>query len=613
MDKDAILRSLPEEPPKELIDWTLAHCKEELGPEYLVYHSERVPVLPDMADIMEYNSLAPRKTEWMAYCRCTDCENDFYTQKVRSADAIRLAIGEDGSPYTLDPREPYAEYAWSNGICVEETFDGDNTICPYCGHQVTVIHSKKLRGGRTKRIKIVSVQNLGQYTAVFYWMICRGITEYGYTSLWAEPMEAYVLDEDGVLTRYSHVMYNGLAGAYRLRDRWEFRDKGNPLDSVYPDWGSINSRKSGAAIYDAFPDLAGTSGEKTGLLEFLRAGGYDAVEYLMFWRHHRCIENVVKCGQGPIVAEICLESERLYSSLYMEMSKYLDLSERKPHKMLRMSKEDFRAIQEAGIKLRMDHIDNYRRYQKHGGTMTFMEYLDIAPDFRSDGMLAALAIMEQSPGTDLDKIARYMQKQKLHPHETQLLVDVRRMAKTAYPDRELTAEELWPRNLASMHDRLTRILAEQQRMRSEAEMQKTSEEFQRVVDKYGALQWTDGELCIVLPRSSEDLHREGEVLRHCVGGYSIRHISGSDTIFFVRHYRRPERPYYTLDICMTKGVPREVQLHGYGNERHGINKEHKHSIPNKVRDFVNTWKETVLLPWYAEQQKRISNERGKTA
>ena len=76
-----------------------------------------------------------------------------------------------------------------------------------------------------------------------------------------------------------------------------------------------------------------------------------------------------------------------------------------------------------------------------------------------------------------------------------------------------------------------------------------------------------------------------------------------DTIFFIRHYRRPERPYYTLDIDMT-GRPVEKQLHGYGNERHGQYKQYTHSIPKKVRDFCDRWKNEVLIPWYVEQQKK---------
>lgn len=117
------------------------------------------------------------------------------------------------------------------------------------------------------------------------------------------------------------------------------------------------------------------------------------------------------------------------------------------------------------------------------------------------------------------------------------------------------------------------------------------------------LQWSDGDLRILLPQTNDDLVREGSVLRHCVGTYGNGHIEGRSVIFFVRKHRRPERCYYTLDICFTAGIPNEVQLHGYGNERHGVNKEYSHKIPYKVRQFVDRWKAEVLIPWYLSTQK----------
>ena len=141
-------------------------------------------------------------------------------------------------------------------------------------------------------------------------------------------------------------------------------------------------------------------------------------------------------------------------------------------------------------------------------------------------------------------------------------------------------------------------------LKVDAEKQKQYQAgFDAVVEKYRDLQWTDGELCIVLPKSYEELYREGETLRHCVGGYSQGHIAGSHTIFFIRHYRRPERCYYTLDINM-KEEPYRNQLHGYGNERHGKNKEHRHTIPKKVLDFCDRWEREVLQPWYRDQQNK---------
>ena len=73
-------------------------------------------------------------------------------------------------------------------------------------------------------------------------------------------------------------------------------------------------------------------------------------------------------------------------------------------------------------------------------------------------------------------------------------------------------------------------------------------------------------------------------------------------MFFVRHRRRPERSYYTLQIDMNGTIPKELQLHGYGNERHGDHKQYAHKIPRKVREFCDRWEREVLTPWFAAQR-----------
>lgn len=122
----------------------------------------------------------------------------------------------------------------------------------------------------------------------------------------------------------------------------------------------------------------------------------------------------------------------------------------------------------------------------------------------------------------------------------------------------------------------------------------------QVHDKHQPLEWTDGELCIIIPQSNAELVAEGKTLHHCVGTYGAAHCSG-EMIFFVRHYRRPERSYFTLNVNMNGKEPNEIQLHGYGNESKGS----KHwKIPREVRAFVDRWEKEVLLPWFINNRKK---------
>lgn len=603
MDKEWMAKQLPEEPPEELLRWVKFYLRDEIGPEFLVFHAERVSVQPTFGEILEHNSTAPRRTEWAAFCSCTACREDFYTQKVPGLDAVCFTAGDDGMLYTLEPGETAAE--------MQTAMAGEILDCPLCGSRVELIHSRELRGGRTKRVKVQTIQNVAGYTTVFYWMVVRRVWEYGTDYMTVEPMDAYVLTEKGGLVRYSHARGNSFGG-YTQYARWKLMSNcKDSHDQIYQDWGSTFNRKSGAAFYDRCPELGGTTGEKTGLQEYIAGGGCNIVQYLKFWRRHRNIENIIKAGQAQLVAGIFRRASSYCYSVEMEMEKYLDLQECKPNRMLRISKEELRQIQEQGISLKVQHMDLFNNYRARGGTLKLTDFLETAADFGERGMRAVMDIMRQTPGADLPKIARYLAKQNLRPEDVQHLVDARAMARNLFAPRELTQEELWPRNLTEVHDRLVQMEEERRKLRSQKEREEQVRKFREVIEKYGDLLWNDGELCILLPESPEDLHREGSVLRHCVGGYANRHVSGSDTIFFVRRYRRPERCYYTLDIRLDQGEPKEVQLHGYGNERHGKHKEYEHRIPQKVRKFVDRWEREVLMPWYI---RRIQSEtKEKTA
>lgn len=608
MEKEWMRHRLPVKPPDGLIAWTKKNCPSDLGREFLVFRGERVPIMPGMGEIMEHNSFAPRRYEWAAECTCTACHGTFITQKVRGHDAIRFAVGEDSTPYTLDPEEPWGVGDYMDYLCIEEAFAGEELICPMCFSNVELIHSRTIRGGRTKRCMVQTVQNVEGYTTVFYWMVYRVIDESGIDYYGAEPMDAYVLTERGGLVRYTHVQRSQFG--YHSLSQWRRMEKcRDSHDSPYNDWRSINNKKVGAVLWDDnLPDLGGTTGEKTGLTEFIQGGGFGLVQYLKFWRRHRSIENVVKTGQAELVAGIFKRANSYCYGIESEMKKYLDLTKAKPHEALQITKEEFRKLRKRRHTLKVEELDMFHRYRNCGGQLPLLEFLDLLSVATYNGMDGCLRIMKQTP-CDLMKMFRYMEKQKMRLRDIQYLIDTRRMAVQLFAPRELTQEELWPRNLTETHDRYDRMLAEQRQMADEEKRKALDGKFSEVIGLYGCLQWTDGDLCILLPKSANDLHKEGKVLRHCVGGYTDRHIEGSDTIFFVRHYRRPERSYYTLDIRMNKGIPVEVQLHGYGNERHGKYKEHSHRIPKKVRDFVDRWKREVLMPWYIQKSKSEIKEK----
>ena len=598
-EKLEMRRILPENPPEGLVRWAQENLRDELGREYITYKSEMVPVMPGLAEIMEYNDMRPRRKVRAAVCTCTNCGEEFITQWV-TGGGFRVIQGEDGEIYTADPGYTYDG---TDGIIVE-CGEGDRINCPYCGEEAAVIRESSLRGGRTKQIQVVAVQTVGSYAALIYWMVRKTFETYG-TTIDAYPRDAYILTERGTLVRYSHTRY-GMYEAETPRSMWELcsgcRDA---LENVYSDWGSINNRKKGGYLYPVIPDLTGTTGEKTGLARYCKTEDEHLYSYIKLWKQIPAVENLVNTGWSQIVVDLVAESARGYDAK-ARAGVGLNIGAKKPHEMLRMSKSDAREIRKREIGWTLEIQEIYVQALKYGlanDALNFCEYLQ---RYGLTGIRTVMNLRSLYRDITFDRVDRYMQKQGLSRTEVGLLRDARRMAKELSPDRELTGEELWPRNLMETHDRLTDIF-----VRRRAEEKRTGYQagFDRVLAEYGEIQWTDGDLCVLLPKCENDLIQEGKILRHCVGGYGRMHAKGERLIFFIRHYRRPERSYYTLNIQMSGDRPKEIQLHGYGNEHHGVNKEHTHKIPAKVRAFCDRWEEEILLPWYEEKKKRAGKER----
>lgn len=608
MDKEWIRQILPQQPPEGLLRWTISNCDDELGPHYLTWKPVKVPIY-EMEYLMD-NSLGPKRYELVADCTCLKCGGHFLTELCGSIPS--MWIDENGEWWPLYPTgtQPFEDEDQVESGYMVELGEGDSMVCPFCYDTLIVTDGRKFRNGRRKQVLVVSVGTVDAYAAVMYWLVRRTIRDDG-NDYAVIPRDAYVLDEKGTIHRYCHTSGGGAYSAETVKDSWRIASsKRDSLDVMYHDWGSqwgnCLHKKKGGIFYKKVPSLEGTTGEKTGLEAFARHEGTYSLEYLKLWKKYPNLENLVNTGWLKLADRIVSRSFDGYDAASV-MYPAIDISKSKPYEMLGMSAGDFRQLRRNGDQWDFDCQLVYHDFRKSGFTsaLEFQKYRKI---FTDDGIRAVALLRDIYGERDIEKLIRYLRKQDLQPKEVRILLDARNAAKALAGNRELTAEELWPRNLQNTHDRLNRAKLLQVDAQKAAQYQRG---FDSVIEKYGQLQWTDKDLCIILPKSYAELYQEGEILRHCVGGYGEAHISGSDTIFFVRHYRRPERSYYTLDINM-EGQPHRVQLHGYGNERHGVNKQYRHRIPQKVRDFCDRWEREVLMPWYRDQINNKTKE-GKTA
>lgn len=579
VEKEALIRELPQRMPEEMLRWAKRELRSELGGEFLIWKAARVRGETELCWIMD-NDLREGKSVWAAEVTCSCCHETFYT--MGGKQSFFLAIGPDGCSYNVDPRTNECDA--EEDIQYVELGENDGGNCPYCGMEATAIHASRVRGGRTKRIMLTSLGRIREYGVIYYWMAEKKIDEYG-TWYTGTPIAAYVIGKNREIVKYARYRPGVCGGCMRyMWGEWSIcRNASDVGNQIYSDWGSINNRKKGAVCYREIGTMVGTTVERTGLYAMASWGENDLLGYLAFWKAHSGVENLAVQGFQKIVSEM----------VHRSITGGFRLEKRKPNEILGMRKEDYRKAAADG---RIRNWDGYQWREYHGfmgknPELVWEDFVEMQKFFGNR------ILVPGELGEKPKKVKGYMEKQGLNGNQVQLLVDVRRMGRTIY-NRALTNEELWPRDLRMFHDQLMEMQLATQK---EADRRLYESGFREVKEAYGNLEWNDGELAIFLPMSNGELIREGEVLRHCVGGYGKAHIEGTDVIWFVRHYRRPERSYYTLDINMKTG--KEVQLHGYGNEHHGKNKEHKHTIPKKVRDFCDRWEEEILRP-YIEKRER---------
>lgn len=598
MDKVKMCAPLPETPPKGMLRWVEASSGDDITDEYTVFRSVRVRLTPPMEDIMD--NVTVGKSVWAADCICTACGEWYTTRKVPGVDAIEMICGDDGCSYTADPGGDVAMDLWpvayDGDTARAQYMAGETVCCPMCGSNTTLIPAKRIGNGRLKQLQVATLQRVGDYAVIVYWLARKSIREYG-SLMDAAPRYAYVLDEGGRVHAFTH-RNPGFAGNDTPGNGWRpLSSNKDRWDTRYHDWGSINNAKVGTMVCTVdLPDLTGTAAEKTGLLDYWRLRGERPLAYLNLWRKHPQVENLVVNGFGRLV-EYAIEALNIGYDPVVELQKAVDLTKTKPSEMLGISKEDFRQLRAQRFKPDLETMVLWRSYKAMGGDLGMLEFMEQIAAFTLGGMRAALVMMDRYGDRDLLKLRRYMEKQQLPTSLVQRLLDTRNMFQAANPGQPMTTEMLWPRHLMAVHDRL----AQTARNGSEHDHQ---EGFDAVLAKFGSVQWTDGELAVVLPRCNGDLIREGQVLQHCVGGYGTTHAKGISIILFIRRYRRQERSYYTLNVNFSGPVPEEIQLHGYGNERHGDRKQYRHTIPKKVRAFVDRWKQDILLPWWQEQNRR---------
>ncbi len=162
-----------------------------------------------------------------------------------------------------------------------------------------------------------------------------------------------------------------------------------------------------------------------------------------------------------------------------------------------------------------------------------------------------------------------------------------------------------PRDLPGKHDEVTAAWAAIQEARREAELANGNKERQKRQKKLLAERTekyefrTEGWM-IRVPKNANEIVAEGKALKHCVGGYADRHLSGATTILFLRRADKPDVPLVTIEMQGN----RIIQVHGYRNEWESCPENPERTAARELyRPVLDMW-----VKWLEAGSKR--NEDG---
>lgn len=151
-----------------------------------------------------------------------------------------------------------------------------------------------------------------------------------------------------------------------------------------------------------------------------------------------------------------------------------------------------------------------------------------------------------------------------------------------------------PADFYKMHERLS--------MEVKARKDKiTWDNFMKNYEQRRELEFFGEEFIVIQPHFLDEIIKEGEKLRHCVGGYANRHARGELTIMFLREKSKPDKPFYTIEVSNKLKI---VQCRGYRNNNADNSK------PKAIEDFEKVYQEYLdSIVRSRAKKERTKNDR----
>ena len=348
----------------------------------------------------------------------------------------------------------------------------------------------------------------------------------------------------------------------------EFHNRGRYWESrasIFPD--ARHEKYGGEYSYESLMDATrDTPFQYSCWQQFYK--DHNILRFLDNYSRYPCIEYLTKLGLKKIVDDK-LTGKRTYGAVNWK-GKTLN-------NVLKLTKDELKEIKENHINVDCHFLYFYRMAKKNGADLTMTELGSInIPIYYEDEFLE---MVEQS---SFRKAINYIKKQcKTNPKIFSTSAAVARTWHDYINDCKTLGLDIkdlkvaFPTKLHNAHQNTNK----QVRIKADKEMNikiaARAKQMKKLCFSYKGL-------TIRPAQSTEELIAEGKALHHCVGGYAPQYASGRSTILLVRQNKKPNTPFYTVEL--------------YNSEMKITQVRGKNNCPadEKVKKFIETYKKEIL-------------------
>lgn len=445
------------------------------------------------------------------------------------------------------------------GTLIHKDKDGD--YCPKCSRRLTTIDiTKNYKGTTPESISNVVIYLAGEDNNLYVRCFTMDI-RFKHNEL--KPVKCIC-----EMQRYIFTPQGG--ARYGCSFFWDVNSSGRYI-RVFDDteWRQM-SKFSNPNFYSSYKGYDEIGLEKALPKTWLKhaygdynpftVGSVGNLSYLKFYCKHQGVERLIKCGFHYCLSEIVYNPGLIF------------WEQKEPSKMLKVTKPEMHYLAENHIRITL--ICKAKTYLPALPLRKAVEILNqVGSDYNLNNIIAYIG------AKNTVRVLKYIIKQK---SDIQTYWDYIHNCQELKYDIK-SKEIMLPPHLQSAHNR---AYAAVESKKIKEDKKKKAE----LNEKRKKLEYEEGNLIVIQPRSAEEIIYEGKMLHHCVGGYARRHVEGKTNIMFIRHKDNLDEPYFTIEIDNSYEI---VQCHGYRNESETNGKK-----PKEIEVFEKHYEK------YLQKQKK---------